>query len=459
MTPKQRKLIFWSMTGFALLLFLFFNHNDIAETAQHAWNLIRSIADGQFLSFYDNVANRVYDFGFGFVYLNNAHYNILIYLLLALWELPLYLLCALLGLSGASIEFFLYFWVKALCAGVFVLCAPVVERLALRLGLEKKSADDIRLFFLFCPISLFVVFQFGGYDMFCLLFILLALEAMMDRRLLRFSLLIGVASVFKFFAFLPFIPLLLLCEKRIAHVIRLGLCSLWITLPTTLLFWGRATHSAAFNASMVDRFFFLNIPTEYGEISVFLLLYAALCVFCFACPTPARDRLPALSLYLCALSFGLLFLTITWHPQWMILLLPFLLLCAAQSANRRVLFWVGAVFCLGYFLNMTFMFPGALDANLLRLGVLHASIGETGSLAALLQKLPLVRKLAPAAYAASLMSLLVLLAPYKGRPLCDRLEKNGLSAAYTPARCFRGLFFLGYCLSWLLPAAAAGFLF
>ncbi len=452
MNAAQRRRVWWMMGGFVLILFLLCNHNDIAETAQHAWTLIRSTVDGRFFDFYSNVADRVYDFGFSFSYVNNAHYNILIYILLALWELPLYLVGTLFRIPAGNMELLIYFWVKVLCVAVFWLCAARTARIARQMGVDEQHAQTIRLFVLFCPVSLFAVFQFGSYDMFCLLFILLALEALLDGKIYRFALLIGVAAVFKFFALILFIPILLLCEKRIVRLIKLGLCGVSLMLPSTLLFWGRAAHSAMFNAEMIKRFSFLNLPTEYGEISVFFLLYALLCVFCFAYRMRTEKPDPVLCLYVGFASLALLFLTITWHPQWMVLLVPFVVLLGAQVENRRTLFWVAVLFCAGYFLNMTFMFPDALDASLLRLGILRGTVGSTGSLVALLQAIPLVHRLAPAAYAAGLAALALLLLPYKGAPLCDRQRGDSLSQRYTAARCFWGLIGIGYCAVYLAPA-------
>ena len=80
----------WEKVLFALVLaaaYLLFAHPDILETARHGYILLNSIRDGQFFDFYENTLTRVY----GYDYSNAAHYNIVIYLLYALWGLPLYL--------------------------------------------------------------------------------------------------------------------------------------------------------------------------------------------------------------------------------------------------------------------------------------------------------------------------------------------------------------------------------
>ncbi len=459
MNDKSLKRSYFAMGTFALLLFLLFNHTDIAETSQHAWILLQSTFDGDFMNYYRNVADRVYDFGFGFVYYNSAHYNIIVYILFALWELPVYLIGQLLHLSGENIEFFLYFWVKLLCVGALICCAGVVQRIALRLGASVQSAKTQKFLTLFCPISLFCVFMFGGYDMFCLLFVLLALEALFDNRLVKFALLIGVASAFKFFALILFIPLLLLHEKRILHLAKLGILSLWLTAPATLLFMGRSAESSSFNYVIAQRFFYLNIPTAYGEISVFFLLYAIICVLCFMYRRPADLPDPLLSLYLCLLSLALVFTTISWHPQWMILLVPFLVLLASRAQNRNAIFWLCMVFCVGYFLCFTFMSAGTLDADLLKMGILHRLPLQSGSLIDLLARIPLMKKLSPVCYVASMLSLLVALFPRKGQLLCDQLVQGTLQNPYSPTCCVWGLISLGFFASYLIPMAVSAVLF
>ena len=74
----------------ALLLCLTaaFIHPDLMETANHSYLLLDSVFSGRFFEFYNDIgvhANDLY-------YLNSANYNIMVYIVFALWELPMWLL-------------------------------------------------------------------------------------------------------------------------------------------------------------------------------------------------------------------------------------------------------------------------------------------------------------------------------------------------------------------------------
>ena len=100
----------------AVFCLLVFAHPDIVETARHGYILIRSTLDGNFLGFFEDVYSRVYGYG----YTNAAHYNILLYLLYALWELPLYLIERIGGFVFTDLT--LSLWCKWLGAGFYLGC-------------------------------------------------------------------------------------------------------------------------------------------------------------------------------------------------------------------------------------------------------------------------------------------------------------------------------------------------
>ena len=50
--------------------------------------------------------------------------------------------------------------------------------------------------------------------------------------------------------------------------------SLWLYIPTTLLFWGRTGNAAVFTQAMINRMFQVTDNMGMREIPVFILLYA-----------------------------------------------------------------------------------------------------------------------------------------------------------------------------------------
>ena len=105
---RAEYLIFGGLTA---LFWLLFAHPDLVETARHGYILIRSTLDGNFLGFFEDTFQRTY----GYVYTNAAHYNILMYVLYAVWQLPLYLLEQLFGFACSDLV--LTLWCKAIGIG------------------------------------------------------------------------------------------------------------------------------------------------------------------------------------------------------------------------------------------------------------------------------------------------------------------------------------------------------
>ena len=150
-----------------------------------------------------HIYSRVYGYG----YTNAAHYNILLYLLYALWELPLYLIERIGGFVFTDLT--LSLWCKWLGAGFYLGCGLLTGALARRLGCEETACRWVPLFFWLNPISFFTILVMGQYDSICLFFLLWALIHYLDGRMIPFSLVIGVGMVFKFFPVFLLLPLVL----------------------------------------------------------------------------------------------------------------------------------------------------------------------------------------------------------------------------------------------------------
>ena len=58
------------------------------------------------------------------------------------------------------------------------------------------------------------------------------------------------------------------------------------------------------------------------------------------------------AVYVCLAVFSLLFLLVQWHPQWLILLTPFLILSTWQAQNRTPWLVMNGIYCAGFFLLM-----------------------------------------------------------------------------------------------------------
>ena len=427
-TGRQWEIL--AVTAVCAVFYLLAAHDDLLETSNHAWLLLDCIRSGRFLDYYNVVMaheNTLY-------YLNNAHYNILCYLIYAVWQLPVYLVCRL-GHIAVS-ETFLMFWSKAVGTAAFAGCAVVLGRIAAALGYSETDVHFIPLFFVLNPIAFFAALIMSQYDTLCLLFLLLAVLAWLQKRYWRFSLLAGAALVFKFFPLLLFLPLLVLREKRPLRCLAHAAASLWLYLPTALLFRGRTGDMAVFNEEVIQRVFAAVLPGGIDPIPLFLLLYALLLMGCYLYRRD-DDRTAAVMPWVGLTVYGLLFLFVGWHPQWLILLVPFLVLTTFAQTQRAPWIYLDVVLFLGYWLTINFNFPGQLEANLLRSGLLSGLCGGLAqahnTLAFYLQLLPYGAALSPVLFAAPLAAAILFKAPLVGGSPGDRLSGKAEPLARAPS--------------------------
>ena len=439
----------------AVALFLFV-HPDAIETGNHAYLLLESIFSGQPRSFYGLVAahqNNLY-------YINNAHYNIVVYLLFALAELPVFAVNTLFHLPVN--EAVLTFIVKAVNAAFFVGCMPVMVSLARELKYSQTAQSFAPLLFALWPPALFSALVMGQFDVIALFFVLSGLLYWMRGKVLEFSLLFGFAIAIKSLPAFLFLPLLLLIEKRPLQILRQGLTALWLTVPTTLLFVEVTFSMKHFNEIMTERLFAAKLAGG-REIAVFPLLFALLCVLAFFWhPAPQNRNKAGLWMGLCVR--GVLFLFVEWHPQWLILLAPFMILTTLAESHRRPWLFVDLVFFAGFFLLCAAAYPSQLEANLFDAGLLglfsQASSART-PLIELYLRVPMLARLPMVLFSAALGAQLLLKAPLcGGQTIAGRLQSaNGACAAEEEKeeQVLKQSLFASLCAGfvfWLLPVLA-----
>ena len=267
-----------------------------------------------------------------------THINYLqpMYLIFALWNLPLKLFGLTTNqceeniglLSAAEIT-----WVKLLVVVFFAVCAVTVYKIALLIASKEKLAKLSMFLFASSPLTIFTIFAFGAYDIFGVTFTMLGLYAFLRHKRWQFMLWFSLALPLKFFAFLPFLPLLLLDEKNAWKILRSLLvviaptlaCFAWFLLDqgsTPLLLLGDLGISS------------LDLGS-WMKPSVFALAYLAVCLFAyFKCVDDDRRQRQKYAIMLPLAGLSLIFVCTFWHHQWIILLTPWLALAFLFSPNK-----------------------------------------------------------------------------------------------------------------------------
>ena len=445
---RAEYLLFFAGAVFCIFAFA---HPDIVETARHSYILIRSSLDGNFFGFFEDVYSRVYGYG----YTNAAHYNILLYLLYALWELPLYLIERVGGFVFTDLT--LSLWCKWLGAGFYLGCGLLTGALACRLGCGEEGCRWAPLFFWLNPVSFFTTLVMGQYDSICLFFLLLALLYNLDGRMIPFSLVMGVGMVFKFFPVFLLLPLVLLAEKRILRAAGYIALSLWLYLPTSLLFLGRTGDAGFFNQLMIERLFAQVFPGGISDASIFLLALALVCVAARLCQPADRDSQNRIAVYLGLAVFGLLFLFVYWHPQWLILLVPFTVLTGLQQRDKTLFAVMEGLWCAGFFVLIAALYSRQLEANLidggmiaLATGFFFSAVEGARTVGFYFSLIPYLNELAPVLFYGPMLAGLIFKLPLGKGTLADRLCGEKVRHFSYRLACW-GIFVGGFGAFWAGP--------
>ena len=358
------------------LCFLLFKQSDLTLTNNASFAYLY----GHFGDFYDY--NRPLFTG------NN--YLPVFYWIFALWNIPL----KLLGLNpeittqtwmlSTEIQ---TIWSKLLLAIFFFGSIRLVGKIAAQISgaknTDQTNPQNLAPSYLFAtsPIAIFAVFIFSGYDIFGVFFTLLGLHAYFAKNWKWFVLWFSVAISFKYFAALIYLPLVLLIEKRISHLVLYGLLGLAFSALQFWMYW----HSEAFHFGI---FAMISQKTGgHGGSLRFMLanvVYVALCLYLYFSKFDFRVNADAWywrAIFVCVLAYALFFSWTLWHPQWLVIITPFICLAYPFIRSKRLLLIIEILGYLGFAIFTVNHWVGNVDNTMLYGGVFGGVLPQTMTLA------------------------------------------------------------------------------
>ena len=321
-STERPGLVDWALLGVILLgAYAFFLYGDVRATFEHSFNFLDSVFQGRVGDFYQ-IAIEHTSTG------HPAVYDIPLYLLFGLWNLPTYIIYRITGfhylLSTPA-----QLWLKTMMVLAALLAAKVLVDIARDLGVGRQRSKWVAFFFL-SSMTLFVpVFVIVQYDIIMIVFILLGLRAYLRGRLGRFLLWFAIANTFKLFAIFIFVPLLLLREKRLRVVaLQLGVGLIGL-VACRAIYHGNVAYKAStggFMSSMLQRLTAVGIPWMGSTIPVFVVFMVVIVVFAYLRRPQGRKALAADAVYIC-MAIYLVFATIVpLNPYWAVMVSPFAVL-------------------------------------------------------------------------------------------------------------------------------------
>ena len=310
--------------------------------------------------------------------MGDNNYLPIFYWIFALWNIPLKLLGLIPEVTSQTWmhpTVIQTVWSKCLLAVFFFAAVRLVSDIARQicsksasyLGLQNESLPGI--LFATSPIAIFAIFIFGGYDIFAVFFMLLGLRAYFSKDFKWFVVWFSVAISFKYFAAFAYLPLVLIIEKRLIRLVMYGVLGLVVTAIQFALYW----HSDVFTAQI---FGLATAKTAGNGINIRLLVantfYLGMCAFLYFSKFNFNEdsaKWQQRAITVCMLSYALLFSWVLWHPQWIILITPFIALSYLFIRNQKTMLFIEILGYIGFAVYCMNNWVGNVDNSMLSGGV------------------------------------------------------------------------------------------
>ena len=310
-----------------------FCYPDIFVTASYS----HAYLDGHILDF--NRFNREL-FPNGYI-----DYLYPIYIVFAIWQLPLKIFGLLtpvankgleqMVLGGVKLYPFETIWLKLLLILSIAVCSIVIYKISKLLCGNKNESKLTAWMFLCNPVTIYSSLIFTGYDILGLTLTMIGLYYFLKHNHKLFVLFFTLAIPFKFFALVPFIALLLLVRKNIwkilLNLLSAGSFTAAIFLYATLIDKG-STGLRLVAAKTIGE------CISFGELMTPSLELLSLVVVYFICYITQidndEDKHKRSAVWLPLASLLSMFTFIHWHPMWLIILIPWFLFAFQFIENK-----------------------------------------------------------------------------------------------------------------------------
>ena len=298
------------------------------------------------------------------------------YIIFALWGLPVKIFTD--NLDNAP---FAIFWFKLLTTLFWAGSLYLVYKI-LRLNKTSEANSKIAVGLIATsPVIFFSQFLFGQYDSLTLYFVLLGTYLFFQEKTFKGALAFGLGISLKYHAFLIFLPLLLIREKKAQNVFKAG----FVALLPTILFMLPYLKSPAFKENVLQfegagRILSAQFVASgpYAIYPIFLFLFGLICFYCYLKDFNNDEEKNLFSLYVSYIVYAVMFSLIAWNPQWPLVLMPFLTLMHLMSEKRERFLMIEVFMCFAFFGFNYFVWPGNTDEMLMLKGLFSEQVPFLG---------------------------------------------------------------------------------
>lgn len=395
---KVHKWEFAVIVAIGMLLAAFYLYTDMIHTSAGGFRLLNCIKEKQFSMFYYSAYIGMR--GGEEQIIQGGSYDFILYMVFAIYNIPLWIWEKITGFS-----FMQFIVTREYIEGIVWVFAAISSYLLYKIGtscgLDKEESKWGAILYLTSGIFFFAEVVIGGYDIVSVAFTLLGIYCYLEKKNKGFVLAFAIAIAMKMFALWLFIPLVLLKEKRIWRILIYGLEGIsGIAIPK--LYFTIASHRHLVNQAIEqaqaagqqveqaaieqttgyatneliasaegiinDALFPKDRFAEYTFLSlnylplVFVGMFAVW-IFCFLYKKEMEKRN---IIYLCAVVMSIFTLTVKLHPQWAIIVVPYLILLIMFYPERmRDNLLLEGVFAVGFVLNKAIIYRWTCNLNMI----------------------------------------------------------------------------------------------
>jgi hypothetical protein len=330
-------LLEWFVLGFfGLLIFSSYMYRDFSETMRHGMIVWDALFDGRLLDFYAYCGGNSTGVVCGstaFSTVMDARYDFTIYVIFAIWNLPLWIIEHFRG-GNIQDSFVAMLYAKSMLLVAVGITGYLVKKItALITASEDKCMPGLLLSYCSSCTLMASILMIGQYDILSLIFILAGVYYYLKEENKKFLLCFALAVSMKYFALLYMLPLLCLKDKNPLKIIGKLALSLSITAALKLLFMLGTYGSSviATNNGLID---ILSDYKIFSGVSMFWASYLILVIHCYQSQNPSPSRHYQETIFAGFSTYILMYVAAPAYPYWIVLAIPFLTILIHTSGNK-----------------------------------------------------------------------------------------------------------------------------
>lgn len=284
--------------------------------------------------------------------LSGANYPIINYATLGLICFPLYAIDKFFKLSLSIYAYEAI--IKILYVAMTIYMSKLVYDICGLIGCEKTRKGWVAFSFLTSPVLLFSAVVITHLDIFSIFFLLLGIRSLLKKNHRNELIFFALAAAYKPYVLIGIIPIVLLKEKRIMYLLRDFIVVLvGIILQNGIYHfdpgYARVQNFMSKTYGFIDRFFSTGFYYEkncyHDEASLFVISFIVVCVAAYMLKKVKPIHLFAFPL----VTWCAFVLFVGWHPNWIINIVPFMILVLACTHEVKLYCILETIFAFAFY--------------------------------------------------------------------------------------------------------------